>query len=205
MREKYVKAINYITDIMKGIECINLSMGASDRESFTWIANNLDVFKREAIENYNKVISAILQQRQIKLYYVVCEKKDSGFSAVEKYLGIWHKFKDVSLENKSKDFYAKENLRYAYAIWDCIKLEQLSMLCSGDLVFVKNDAEIVYCAKELTKEKTIFNCFYDKGFILANFRDFWTDGNALVFYSKDKQELNNIKLIAEKKGFILLS
>ncbi|MDR2091591.1 MAG: hypothetical protein LBP62_08110 [Clostridiales bacterium] len=205
MIEKYVKAINCITDIMKGIECVNLSMGASDKEGFAWIATNLDAFKREAIENYNKVISVILRQRQIKLYYVVCEKKDSEFSAVEKHLGIWHKFKDISFVNRSKDFYAKENLRYAYAILDCIKPEQLSILRSGDLVFAKDDGEIVYRLKELAKEKTVFNCFYDSGFILANFRDLWTDGNALVFYSKDKQELNNIKLIAEKKGFSFLS
>ena len=201
-KKNYEKKINHIINVIKNIECVNLSMGAGNRADFSWIVDNLEVFKKESIESYNAVISSISRQEKGKLYFIVQEQKDAEFSAVEKHLGIWHKFKGLSNESKSKDFYVSKNIRYAYINMDCLEIEQLSMLHCRILVFLKEDSEIDDFLKELTKGKNIFDTFYDKGHLLAEFRDLYTEGNAIIFFSKIKQDINDIIIIAEKEGFV---
>jgi len=203
MKHNYEKEINCVVDPIKKIECVNLSVGANNKEDFSWIANNLELFKKESIENYNRIISSIMLQVQAKLYFIVIEKKETQFSAVEKHLGVWHRFKGVSIDNKSEDFYVNDTLRYSYTRLDNLKLEQISMLCCGELVFLRDDAEIACSLERLLKNRSVFDSFYDKGFILANFRDLWTEGNSLSFYSKDKRYLSKIVHIAQEESFTI--
>lgn len=201
MKKKYDKEANCLMDVVKNIECVNLSVGANNRESFAWILNNFELFQQESIESYNKIICSILHKEKTKLYFIVHDEKDTEFSAVEKHLGIWHRFKGIPINNKSKGFYAN-GIRYAYAELGGFKLEQISILHCGEFVFLKEDIEIDGYMKKLTKEKSVFDAFYDNGYLIARFRNLWTDGNALAFYSKNKQDLTRVAYIAKKERFI---
>lgn len=202
MEEKYIKAITCITDAMKGINCVNLSMGARNKEDFSWIVNNINIFKEEAVRHYNEIILSILNKEKQKLFIVIQEQKDTEFTAVEKHAGIWHQFKGIPSEDKSKDFYLNEKTRYAYAELHEFNVGELSLLQCGDLVFVNNAKEIERISEKF-KDNGTFDSLYDKGLVLANFRDLWTDGNSLVFYSKNSLNLKKIVSIAQENGFAL--
>lgn len=203
MEEKYIKAITCIIDAMKGIDCVNLSMGARNSEDFTWIVNNINIFKEEAVRHCNKIILSILNKEKLKLFIVIHKQKDTAFTAVEKHAGIWYQFKGIPSEDKSKDFYLNEKTRYAYAELHAFNVGELSLWQCGDLVFANNAKEIERIS-EITKDKSIFDSLYDKGLILANLRDLWTDGNSLVFYSKNQLNLKKIVYIAQENGFTLI-
>lgn len=199
LKQHYEKEINRQIDIIRRIDCVNLSIGANNIEDFAWIENNIELFRQRSIEIYNKIISSIMQQIQMRLYFIIYEEKDFEFTAVERHLGIWHKFKNIPTYKNSKDIYLSNKLRYAYVELDSLSIEQFSILQYGNLVFLENELKISECLEGLIEGKSVFDRFYTKGYLMANFREFWAEGNALVFYSMNKHYLDEITDVAYHK------
>ena len=100
-------------------------------------------------------------------------------------------------------YYLSDNRRYSYVSIENLENKDLSVLCNGILVFLSNEIEISRCMENMLKENDVFNCFYNKGYLIAAIRDLWSDGNALTFYSQDTELLNKIFDIAKEHGFIM--
>lgn len=114
LKEYYEKEVNRQIDIVRGIDSVCFSIGANNKEDFARIAHNVDLFKEKSIEIYNRIISSITRKMPGKLYFLVCEEKESEFTAIERRLGIRHKFKNIPVFEKAQDIYLSNNIRYNY-------------------------------------------------------------------------------------------
>lgn len=202
MKQHYEKEINRQTDIVRGIDCVNFSIGANNIEDFAWVENNIDLFREKSVEFYNKIVSFIMQKLQLKLYFLVYEEKDFKFTATEKYLGIRHRFKNIPMLEKTQDVYLCDKVRYTYIEISGLDIEQFSILPYGMLIFLENELKIADCLEGCMESKSIFDRFYTKGYLIANFRNFWSEGNSLVFYTLNKYLLDEITCFAKKEQFI---
>ena len=205
MNEKcfYEKEFNYNNHPAKKIKCLTLSLGANNQEDFAWILNNSSVFEKESIETYEKIITSYLSREKADLYFIIQENKDSAFTTVEKHLGIWKNYKDLPIENKSKDFFLKDNYRYAYALLNNFKVENMQLFGSprGFFLLVNRDIKFYENINYTDDYKDIFEYLYSMGYLIATFRNLWAEGNSLTFYSTNHQELEKIVSIAKDDDF----
>lgn len=202
----YDKEFNYHIDPVKKIESLTLSLGANNQEDFAWIVENLSLFKKESAETYEKIIISYLSQEKAALYFIIQENKDSAFTAVEKHLGIWKNYKDFPIENKSKDFFLKDNYRYAHALLNNLKVENMQLFGStlGFFLLINKDVKFYENINYTDDYKDIFEYLYSIDYLIATFRDLWTEGNSLTFYSKNHQKLEKIVNIAKENDFKIL-
>ncbi len=138
---------------------------------------------------------------QCKVYYILYEEKETNFTLTEKYLGIWKNFNKTQ-KQMTQTYYLSDNKRYSYISAENLGNKDLSFLCNGIFVFLSSEIEINHCMENLLKEKDVFNCFYNKGYLVAGIRDLWSDGNALAFYLQNTELLNQIYNIAKEHGFL---
>jgi len=199
----YDKEINYNVHHLKKLPCVTLSSGANDESGFAWIVNNLSVFKKESAEAYNKIISAYLDREKADLYFVIEETKDFAFTAVERHLGSWKKYKEFKIENKSNDYYLSDNHRYAYALLNGFEAENMPMYHEGTFVFVSRELNPLHNIIDHNSYKDMFDCLYAMGRLTFLVSDYWTEGNSLTFYSKSNQDIATIVDIAKDVGFII--
>ena len=202
MKEYYEKELNRQIDIVRGIDSVCFSIGANNREDFAWIAHNIDLFKRKSIEVYNSIVSSIIEKMQVKVYFFGCEEKETGFTAIEKYWGIRHKFQNIPVFEKGRDIYLCDNIRYNYMELSCLDVRAVSILQYGTLLFLKDETKISESLKGCMESKSIFGRFYAKGFLIAEFRDYWSEGNSLVFYTSEEHILNEITCLIKKEAAI---
>ncbi len=202
MGKNYEKEVTQIIDAVKNVACVNCSIGALNRLQFSWIINNLEQFKKESIINYYEIIASVVKFFQGKAYYIIYEEKDVKFTLTEKHLGVWKNFNKMQ-KQMPPTYYLSDNRRYSYVSIENLENKDLSVLCNGILVFLSNEIEISRCMENMLKENDVFNCFYNKGYLIAAIRDLWSDGNALTFYSQDTELLNKIFDIAKEHGFIM--
>ena len=199
----YDKEFNYHIDPVKKIESLTLSLGANNQEDFAWIVENLSFFKKESAEIYENIMVPYISQEKAALYFIIQENKNSTFTAVEKHLGIWKNYEDFPIENKSKDFFLKDNYRYAHALLNSFKMENMQLFGSALGFFLLTNRDVIFYENvNYTDDyKDIFECLYSTGYLMATFRDLWTEGNSLTFYSKKHHELEKIANIAKENGF----
>ena len=200
--QHYEKEINRQIDIIRGIDCVNLSIGANNIEDFAWIENNIEQFKERSLEVYNRIVSFMMGKLQMKLYFLVYEEKDFEFTAVEKHLGIRHRFKNISLFKKTQDVYLSNKIRYTYIELRNLNTELFSILQYGTLIFLEDGLKIAECLEGCMESKNIFSRLYSKGYLIANFRNFWSEGNSLVFYALNKHCLDELIYFAKKDNFV---
>lgn len=202
MKQHYEKEINRQIDIIRGIDCVNLSIGANNEEDFAWIENNIEQFKEKSIEVYNRIVSVIMRKLQMKLYFLVYEEKDFEFTTVERHLGIRHRFKNVPIFEKTQDVYLSNKIRYTYIELKSLNTQQFSILQNGTLIFLEDGLKIAECLEGCMESKSIFSRLYSKGYLIANFRNFWSEGNSLVFYALNKHYLEELIYFAKKENFV---
>lgn len=86
---------------------------------------------------------------------------------------------------------------------DGLTVETLAALKSGIFAFAESEIKIRESLANLSQKKGVFEKLYGAGFLLAAFRDFWSEGNALVFYSSNEEVLDKITRIAQNENFVL--
>lgn len=200
MEEHYEKEVNRQIDIVRGIDCVHFSIGANNREDFAWIAHNMDLFKEKSVGIYNKILSSIIKKRRLKLYFFVYEEKESGFTATERRLGIKHSFHP--LFERDRDVCLSNTIRYNYIELSGLNVGLIPVLPRGILLFSEDGSEISERLEGCTETKDIFDRFYAKGHFIAEFEDFWSEGNSLTFYAADRHFLDELTCFAGEEGFV---
>ncbi|QVK19263.1 hypothetical protein KHQ81_06065 [Mycoplasmatota bacterium] len=196
----YQKEINQHIDLSKNIDCLSLSIGANNKEEFSWIVENISAFKKESMEAYNSVIEKYKSKEHKKMYIIVEQKKDINFSSVEKHLGLWNKYKQIPLDYKSEDFYISESHRYAFAKVRNIGFHHIPLLRNETITLARND-DMLLASLNNFNGGDLFRFFYKEKYVVLIVRDLGCEGNALTFFSQEKQELNKIYNLAKENAF----
>lgn len=64
----YQLEMNYITSEIRHVVALNTCIGANNPQEFGWIANNINDFRMQSIEFYQKILDAFLTKAGMKLY-----------------------------------------------------------------------------------------------------------------------------------------
>ena len=65
----YELEMNYIEkSIIRRVAAFNTCIGPNNTEEFGWVANNIDDFRRQSIKTYQKLLAALLTQKEMRLY-----------------------------------------------------------------------------------------------------------------------------------------
>ena len=78
----------------------------------------------------------------------------------------------------------------------------VSVLQYGILLFLKDEVKISESLEGCIQTGNIFDRFYAKGYLIAEFRDFWAEGNSLVFYASKEHILKEVTFLAKKEGAV---
>lgn len=197
----YAMEINHNTDVEKKIESVTLSIGADNKNDFSCITENITAFKERSMQIYEDIFLEYLEYRKMALYFMIQEKNDTAFSATEKHLGIWNKYKDFHAEDKSEDIYLNKNFRYAYAKLNRFKVENIRVLCSGFFLILDRELQPLQEIGMFREIKDLFWYFYDKGHMIFKLKDMWNEGNSIIVYSKNITEVDRFVDIAKRKDF----
>lgn len=201
IKMNYQKEINEIIDVVTNLECLNLSIGANNQDEFFWINNNYDFFKKESIETYNQIINIYKNKAKKNLFFIIDQKKDYDYTLVEKHLGIGNKYKEETADFYFKTIYLANNYRFGYATIDDIKPQNFSYLSNKILFFSENDASFLEKIKNVHNKTDIFKILYNIGYTIFVPHDFYSEGNSLTFYSKNKESLTTISTISKRFDF----
>lgn len=200
MNKQYVLEMNYHEDINRNIDCLTLSIGANSIEQFEWIENNLLEFKNRSMKAYNVVLQKYKQLKEECLYLVISEKKEKSFSLMERYLGLFHKYKEMIKQNKEVDVYLDETIRMNFFNVD--KLNNLSLpSCAEVILIFSTEKRMKEIFQEFNSRMELFDFFYNSGNVIIEVNDFFSEGNSLTFFSKEKKDLELIIACAREEGF----
>lgn len=192
--------MNYHEDIDRNIDCLTLSIGANSIEQFNWIENNLMEFKNRSIMAYNAVLEKFKELKTSHLYLVVREEKANGFSLMEQHLGVFHQFGRLIKTTKEKDIYLDKTIRINFVEWDSLDTLKIPLIAETVLIMSK-EKDIKVLIQELDSQKELFDFFYDKGSMIIEVNDFFSEGNSLTIFSKFKTDMEQFIACAKAEGF----
>lgn len=203
MNKNFKSDMNIHEDIDKKIKCLTLSNGADLYDEYKWIVNNINEFKKQSIVLYNNVIEHIIKKLNSKLFLIVNEQHEYGFSHKDKCFGIWHKYKELNLLSENADIYINNNWRLNYK--EINKLSCLEIPAYSNEIFIISKLDNIknYLA-EISINTSLFDSLYNLDSVLIKMRDLYTEGNSLTFYSKRDDDLSLIIECAKEEGFTLL-
>ena len=196
----YVKEFNHTVDILKSIACVNLSIGASNKLEYSWICQNYDKFLMESIENYNNILKEYLRFFNKKLFLAVLDHRDTPLSMFERKKGYWYGSDNIrGFARTFDDIYLDKYSRLAIAELDSIEYSNITYIEKG--LLIANDTKFDLPRMSDITTDGVFDALYSNGYTLIKFKNLYSEGNAIVCYSKHSDTLSQICSIAENHDF----
>lgn len=196
----YVKEFNHTIDILKSIECVNLSIGASNKLDYSWICKNYDKFLMESIESYNNILKEYLNSFNKKLFIAILDQRDMPLSMFERKKGYWYGSDNIrGFVRTFEDICLDEYSRLAIAEIDGIEYSNISYIEKG--LLIANDTKFDLPRMSDITTDGVFDALYSNGYTLIKFKNLYSEGNAIVCYSKHSDTLSQICSIAENHDF----
>ena len=164
----YELEMNYIEkSIIRRVAAFNTCIGPNNTEEFGWVANNIDDFRRQSIKTYQKLLAALLTQKEMRLY--IYETYSKHVSAL---------FQEISISNVDLSF-----------------LDQ----CNNFIAILSEHEPLSSHFYE--NQNMFFEDMYEKGYLLFEIKDFFTEGNSMTFYCRNCEVFSQLEEIARTIGF----